>query len=348
MDVAQTADKIKEHVSLKPFNTFGVEATARYFLNLEHSGQLMELIESHPEWMDSYYMLGGGSNVLFTEDYPGLILLNRIFGKEVIDKTEMEIYLQVGAGENWHKLVRYAVEQGWGGIENLSLIPGTVGAAPIQNIGAYGAELKDVFHSLEAVELATGNKRQFRREECGFGYRNSVFKQQEKGRWCITSVTLRLSRKPEVNLSYQTLADWLEDQGITEPTIRQVSDAVIAIRRSKLPDPSQIGNAGSFFKNPVLSPSEYEALKGEWGSVPAFNLDDGNVKVPAGWLIDKAGWRGHSEQRVGTYQHQALVIVNFGGASGKEIWDFARRIQESVQSKFGIKLQPEVNVVGPR
>lgn len=344
--MSQISSNIDEYVSLKPYNTFGVDTTARYFFTIEHSDQLTELIRNHPEWMATYYMIGGGSNVLFIDDYPGLIILNRIFGKRIVQESEDYILLQVGAGENWHKLVRYAVERGWGGIENLSLIPGTVGAAPIQNIGAYGVELEEVFHSLEAVELSTGNKRHFKKKDCGFGYRNSVFKQSERGRWCITSVALRLSRNPEVNLSYRALSDWLESEGIKQPTIKQVSDAVIAIRQSKLPDPSDVGNAGSFFKNPLIKRWEFEALEAEWGNVPGFSMDDGHIKVPAGWLIDKAGWRGYREERVGTYQQQALVIVNFGGANGKEIWDFAQRIRESVHSKFSIELQPEVNVVG--
>ena len=290
-------------------------------------------------------ILGGGSNILFTQDYKGLVVLNRLKGITSEKISDNKIRITAGSGVVWHDLVLHTLENGWGGIENLSLIPGTVGAAPIQNIGDYGAELKDVFVNLEAFEYATGEMRTFGAEECDFGYRWSVFKGDLKGRFLITSVTLELSLQPEVNVSYGAIVSILETKGISEPTIRDVSDAVIDIRRSKLPDPAALGNSGSFFKNPVISSIDFEGLKLEYPEIPGYVIDETHTKIPAAWLIEQCGWKGQRRGEIGVHERQPLVLVNYGDGQGKNLQQLAFDIQESVSNKFGIPLTPEVNII---
>lgn len=336
---------IQEYTDLTPYNTLHVAAKAKKFVSVQTEKQLQSLLKSHDQTLP-LFVLGGGSNVLFINDFNGLILHIAILGKEIIKEDENYIWLKVGAGENWHETVRYCVEKGWGGIENLSLIPGTVGAAPIQNIGAYGVELDEVFESLAAVELKNGSSHIFYKDDCKFAYRDSVFKQEMKGQFAVTSVTLKLSKHPVLNTSYGAIQQKLDEKEITAPSIRDISDIVIEIRNSKLPDPAELGNAGSFFKNPVIGNEKFESLKREYPSAPGYPMDDNQTKVPAGWLIEQAGWKGKVTGSVGTYRQQALVIVNHGGASGEEIWQLAQKIQQSVDEMFDIKLVPEVNIVG--
>ncbi len=335
---------IQEHVNLSDFNTMGIAARARYFVSASSEMQLKQALEEHKALNTPLLMLGGGSNLLFVKDFDGLVIHVAIPGIEVIQENEQEVLVKAGAGENWHKLVMHAVEKGWGGIENLSLIPGSVGAAPIQNIGAYGVELEEVFVSLEAIEIKTGNRRTFTHSECRFGYRDSIFKNELKGKYAITHVTLRLQKSPKINTSYKALSAELSNRNIQNPTIKQVSDAVIHIRQSKLPDPAKIGNTGSFFKNPVIEQSRFKKLQKNYPDVPHYPAGDA-VKIPAAWLIDQCGWKGKRFGDAGVHKMQALVIVNYGEATGKEIWELAQKIQSSVKQTFGITLMPEVNVV---
>ncbi len=342
--MSQTVN-VKEHFDLSNFNTMGLSATARYFASVDSLTDIQQLF-SDARFKDlPVFMLGGGSNVLFVEDFEGLIIHLAISGKKVMDEDEDAISLKVGAGENWHTLVQYCVERGWGGIENLALIPGSVGAAPIQNIGAYGVELQEVFKSLEAYEIETGKIRTFNNVQCEFGYRDSVFKKELKGKYIIISVTLSLQKKPVVNVTYRALSDALRAKGIQNPAIKEVNKTVIEIRRSKLPDPSEIGNTGSFFKNPVISKAKFEQLKEVHPDIPSYPIGN-KVKIPAAWLIDQCGWKGKRFGDAGVHKKQALVIVNYGNATGDEIWNLAQKIRASVQEKFGVSLTPEVNVVG--
>lgn len=340
-----TSDPFRYNVSLAAYTTLGVEVQARKFLSVTSEEQLKQVLKTGEACGEPCLILGGGSNVLFTDDYKGCILHMQIQGREVVMEDQDQVLLRIGAGENWHETVRYCVEKGWGGIENLSLIPGTAGAAPIQNIGAYGVELEEVFVNLEAIELASADKRVFTKEECGFGYRDSIFKDEQKGKFAITYITLRLLKQPRLNISYGAVKSELERRRIGNPTIKDVSDVVIDIRNSKLPDPAELGNAGSFFKNPVISTDAYKALQKTHAHIPGYPIDNEKVKVPAGWLIEQAGWKGKVTGNTGTYKQQALVIVNHGGASGKEILALAERIQASVASEFGIELVPEVNII---
>jgi|AntRauTorcE11897_2_1112592.scaffolds.fasta_scaffold02224_5 UDP-N-acetylmuramate dehydrogenase len=343
--MSESALRIQDDINLAPFNTLGVPAKAKYFLSVRTVDELIAILPVDKQF-SSIFVLGGGSNILFMDDYEGLILHIAIRGKEVIRENENHIYLKIGAGENWHETVRYCVEKGWGGIENLSLIPGTTGAAPIQNIGAYGVEIEEVFESLTAIELETGSRHIFNKEDCRFAYRDSIFKQELKGKYAVADVTLKLSKNPELNTSYGAIKDMLDERKITEPTIQDISDIVIEIRNSKLPDPAKLGNAGSFFKNPIITDENYHNLKQEYPAMPGYSVDDARTKVPAGWLIEQTGWKGKVVGQAGTYRQQALVIVNHGDATGQEILQLAKMIQESVYEKFDIELVPEVNIVG--
>ncbi len=336
---------ILEYVSLKPHNTFGVDACARYFCRVATKEYLLNIIEEELPYYDKHLIIGGGSNILFCSDYDGLVILNEISGIEVVQEDQQSVWVKALSGTCWHDLVLYCVERNWGGIENLSLIPGTAGAAPMQNIGAYGVELKDTFVSLEAIDMNTGEERVFHHAECRFGYRQSVFKKELKGRYFIYSITLKLSRHPIVNTSYGDIRKTLEERKITQPTIRDVSDAVISIRKSKLPDPAATGNAGSFFKNPEVAADKAESLHMDYPDMPAYAQPDGNIKIPAAWLIEQCGWKGKQIGYTGNHAKQALVIVNYGNASGNEIWQHALHVQQSVKEKFGIWLEPEVNVI---
>lgn len=292
------------------------------------------------------HILGGGSNILFTGDVPGLLLKNEIQGIEVVRTHKNKVWVKAGGGVVWHTFVQWAVSQGLGGLENLSLIPGTVGASPIQNIGAYGVELKDVFVKLEAYEWETGQIRTFSKSVCQFGYRDSIFKRAAKGRYCILSVTFSLTKATQhrLNLSYGDIQKTLTAQNITHPDIQAVSQAVIHIRSSKLPDPANIGNCGSFFKNPETARSVLDRIRKNYPNAPGYDLPDGRVKIPAGWLIEQCGWKGKRVGNTGCYEKQALVLVNHGGAVGAEVLQLARDIIASVKQKFEVELEPEVNI----
>ena len=329
--------------SLKEYNTFGIEAKAKSFVEVNSSQQLEDALKIDRE---DLLILGGGSNVLLTKDFDGLVIKNSIKGIEVIDENDQFVTVKVGAGEIWHSFVLHAIDNNWGGVENLSLIPGTVGAAPMQNIGAYGVEIKEVFKSLEALHIETLTNKTFTKEECEFGYRESVFKLAAKSQYIITTVTFLLTKKDHnINISYGAITDTLNSKGITNPTIKDVSDAVIEIRESKLPNPKVIGNAGSFFKNPTIEKIDYEMLKLEYPEMPGYVVSDEEVKVPAGWLIEQCGWKGKQIGNIGVHKNQALVLVNYGGGNGSEIKQLALDIRDSVITKFGIPLIPEVNFI---
>lgn len=338
--------QIIDNHSLLPYNTFGLDACARHFAAFDTVANLRQILErrGHDEPL---LLLGGGSNIVFTGDVHGWVLKNEVQGIEVVREFPQKVWVKVGAGERWHDFVLWAVAQGYGGVENLSLIPGTVGAAPIQNIGAYGVELKDVFLRLEAADLWQKNApiHTFSRKKCQFGYRDSVFKRTEKGRWCITSVTFSLTRhQHRINTSYGDIQRTLTEMGVTQPSIADVSQAVVRIRTSKLPDPAQIGNCGSFFKNPETARAVLERIRASHPHVPHYDLPDGRVKIPAGWLIEQCGWKGKRVGNTGCYEKQALVLVNHGGATGHEVRDLAYAIIASVEEKFGVRLEPEVNI----
>jgi UDP-N-acetylmuramate dehydrogenase len=329
--------------SLKEFNSFGLDVRCKSLIILRDESELSTLLPCSPA---DIFLLGGGSNILLTSHLDKIVIKNEISGIELVEETGSEVVIRVGAGENWHNFVLWCVEQNYGGVENLSLIPGTVGAAPIQNIGAYGVELEEVFVSLEAYEIRTGKKRSFTKEECNYGYRNSVFKNDLKSKYFITRVMLRLSKKDhKLNVSYGAISKFLEAKGIEEPTIEDVSNAVISIRKSKLPDPKELGNSGSFFKNPEVSKSQFEKLQLKFPAIVFYNLPTGMVKVPAGWLIEQCGWKGKKVGNVGCFKNQALVIVNYGGASPREIVRLSKEIQASVFEKFSIQLETEVNFI---
>ena len=330
--------KANVNYSLEAYNTFGLDATARDFVTIESVSTLKKCIASQRR---PFFILGGGSNMLLTQDLNATVLYNQILGKEIVKENKNHIWIKIGGGENWHSTVLWAVSLGYGGIENLSLIPGSVGASPIQNIGAYGVELKDIFYNLSAIELNTGDQRIFTKKECKFGYRSSIFKTKLKGQFFITDVTLKLSKKPTLNISYGAITKEL--QGIVSPTIVDVSQAIISIRQSKLPDPAVLGNAGSFFKNPVIPYNTYRELKTKFPKIVAYELEEG-VKIPAGWLIEQCGWKGKRIGNLGCYEKQALVIVNYGGAKGTDLKQHALNVKKSVYSKFGILLQTEVNI----
>lgn len=331
------------NTSLKRYNTFGIDVKAERLAILRSEAEVVHALRAN---IVPLHLLGGGSNVLFTKDLPGLVLRNELPGIDIEEETEREVVVAAGAGVAWHQLVQWAIQRNYGGLENLSLIPGTVGAAPIQNIGAYGAELKDVFEKLEAYHLLSGERLMFNKDDCRFGYRNSIFKTEMKGCCLITRVWLRLSKCPTINLSYHILAAALREQGLANPSIAEVSQAVMAIRRAKLPDPALLGNAGSFFKNPEISQDQYEQLSRAFPDVVAFPLreNDRQVKIAAGWLIEKAGWKGRRIGDAGVHEKQALVLVNYGNASGSDILNLATEIQQDVAQKFGIWLEPEVNI----
>jgi UDP-N-acetylmuramate dehydrogenase len=342
---------LEENVSLLPYNTFGLEVQARYFARFASADALRQLLKLPQVQAAEKLILGGGSNLLFTKDFGGVVLKNEILGLEILseDGDTNTALLRAGAGESWHGLVEYALDQDLSGIENLSLIPGTVGAAPLQNIGAYGAELRDTFDHLEAVETATGVLRVFAAADCGFGYRESIFKNVLKNQFVVTAVVLRLHRQARPNVRYGAITDTLAELGITgEPTPHDVSRAVVHIRRSKLPDPAEIGNAGSFFKNPEISQAAFDRLKGQYPDLPGYPVP-GGVKVPAGWLIEQAGWkglrRGAGAGTHGVHARQALVLVNHGGATGSEIRALAEEIIAAVRQQFAIELHPEVNIL---
>lgn len=336
---------IKEDFCLKPFNTFGLEIMARRLSIITSIGNLQELYRDNELSGNKVLILSKGSNILFTKHFEGLVLLNQIWGKKIIKEDDNNIYLKVSSGEFWPSLVEFTVENGWGGLENMTNIPGKAGAAPTQNIGAYGAELKNVLVSLEAFELKTGEIVEFTNEECNFSYRNSIFKNKYKNKYFITSIVLKLDKKPKLNLSYKPLADAFAGKEIDNISISDVSKKVAEIRDSKLPNPDKLYNAGSFFKNPVVDQQKLASLKSKYPTIPSFSSVNGQYKLPAAWLIEACGWKGKRKGNVGVYEKQALVIVNYDNATGTEILNFAKSIQKSVIVKFDVKLEFEVNVV---
>jgi UDP-N-acetylmuramate dehydrogenase len=329
---------------LQDITTFHAKVFAKYYTVFSSPEFLKQILSSPEVKAMPFIILGGGSNVLFTGDFNGAIIRNAIEGIEVVREDAEHIYVKASSGEKWHDVVLYCVNRNYGGIENLSLIPGTVGAGPIQNIGAYGVELKDVLYEVEAMNIHNLEIRKFSNLECKFGYRDSIFKEAEKGNYIILSVILKLNKNPKVNVSYGSLSKELEGTGITQPTIKDVSNAVIRIRSSKLPDPDKIGNAGSFFKNPVITNTQFEKLKEMHPAIVSFPATDGYIKLAAGWLIEQCGWKGKRIGDAGVHKDQALVLVNYADATGKEIYELSTHIINSVKEKFGVELEREVNI----
>ncbi len=336
--------KVQENVSLRQYNTFNLEATARYFAAF-HSREALEEILREPQFRHTpKLILGGGSNILLTKDFDGLVLKNEVKGIHTISEDDDHVYVKAGAGENWHQFVMHCIEKGYAGLENLSLIPGNVGASPMQNIGAYGVEIKDVFEELEALHLQEHSLVSFNREACAFGYRESVFKRQYKDQFAILQVIYRLNKKPALNTSYGAIEQELERMGKT-PSVRAISEAVINIRSSKLPNPAEIGNAGSFFKNPEVTKEKYEALKLAFPNIVAYPLPGDHYKLAAGWLIEQCGWKGYRNGDAGVHARQALVLVNYGNARGEDLVELSWQVVDSVKEKFGVTLEREVNII---
>jgi len=346
---------IQNNIPIKQYNTFAINAYTESFAAFNSVENVQELLESYQQiknnQQNSVLILGGGSNLLFTSNFDGLILKNEIRSIKIVKEDEQHIYIQAGAGENWHQFVLFCIEHNLAGVENLSLIPGNVGASPMQNIGAYGVEIKDVFHSLEAYHIKDKKLVTFSLNDCEFGYRESVFKKKFKNQFIITSVTYRLNRVPDYHISYGAIGQELEKMGVKDLSIRAISQAVINIRTSKLPDPAVIGNAGSFFKNPEVGSHEFHELTRMFPGIVGYELSSGNVKLAAGWLIEQCGpssgisWKGYRKGDAGCHEKQALVLVNYGNASGSEIYDLSEEILQSVKAKFGVVLEREVNIV---
>jgi UDP-N-acetylmuramate dehydrogenase len=332
----------QKNISLLPYNSFHIEVNAAEFISVKTVEELQNILEKGGQ--EPLLVLGGGTNLLLTKDVDGLVVKIDITGKEEVKEDATHVYITAGAGENWHEFVQYTMTRNWGGLENLSLIPGNVGAAPIQNIGAYGVELKDVFYELEAYDRKEKKVYSFGVNDCQFDYRNSVFKAAGKDRYIILNVTFILNKNPVLNTSYGAIREELKKTGVHSPTIQDVSQIVIKIRRSKLPDPLEIGNAGSFFKNPVVDQAHFISLSAKYADMPAYPHEDKSVKLAAGWLIEQCGWKGYRRGDAGVHQNQALVLVNYGKATGKEIFELSEKIQKSVHKKFGIMLEREVNV----
>lgn len=335
--------EILHNYSLKFYNTFGINVYAENFIQVNNLDELREALANLNN--KPVFILGGGSNVLFTKNISGFTIKMNIPGIEVVKEDEEFYYINANAGENWHQFVMYCVDNNYGGLENLSFIPGQVGAGPMQNIGAYGVELQDVFVSLKALNIVTGEVHIFSKSDCEFGYRQSVFKTKAKGNYVILSVMFRLTKKPVFNTSYGVIEQELEKMGVNELSIKAISQAVINIRRSKLPDPAEIGNAGSFFKNPVVSQSQFEILKNAYPSIPNYPQENGEIKLAAGWLIEQAGWKGKTIGNFGVHKNQALVLVNYGGASGQEIYELSETIMQDIFKKYGVTLEREVNIL---
>ena len=332
--------QIQKNISLLPYNSFHLEANAAEFASVKSVEELQKILGTK----EPLLILGGGSNILLTRNVGGLVLKIDITGIDEVKEDATHVYVKAGAGENWHEFVEYTIKRNWGGLENLSLIPGNVGAAPIQNIGAYGAELKDVFYELEAYDRKGKKVYSFGVNDCKFSYRDSIFKSAEKGRYIILNVTFILNKNPVLNTSYGAIREELKKMGVSCPTIRDVSQAVIKIRRSKLPDPAEIGNAGSFFKNPVVDQALFLSLSSKYSDMPAYPHGDQSVKLAAGWLVEQCGLKGFRKGDAGVHNKQALVLVNYGKATGKEIFELSEKIAASVKKKFGVHLEREVNV----
>ncbi len=335
---------IEHNKSLKEYNTFGIDVTASEFVKVTSETALKDLLLKDPK--KRFFIISGGSNMLLTKDIDTLVLHIAITGITVVEEFKDSIIISANAGENWHDFVLYCINQGYGGLENLSLIPGYVGSAPIQNIGAYGVELKDTFVSCEAIHISSGEKHIFSNKDCKFGYRNSIFKSDVKDEFIITKVTFKLSKNNHIlNTSYGAIENALKENGITSPTIKDVSEAVIQIRQSKLPDPNEIGNSGSFFKNPVISIDHFSRLQKTYPDIPFYKIDNQTIKVPAGWLIEQSGFKGKRWGDAGVHEKQALVLVNYNNATGVEILDLSKKIQSKIKDRFDINLEIEVNII---
>lgn len=333
---------IQENISLKTFNTFGIDATAKRFVSITSVYHLQELLKKEK----NIFLISGGSNMLLTKNIEQLVVHLDCKGISIDKEDEDFVYLTVNSGENWHDFVLYCVEQNYGGVENLSLIPGNVGTCPIQNIGAYGVEVKNVITKVEAVEIASTKLHTFANKDCKFGYRNSIFKNEAKNKYAITSVSFKLTKQNHtLNTSYGAIETELASKNITNPSLKEVSNAVIAIRKSKLPDPKKIGNSGSFFKNPVISKSHFLELQNQYPNIPSYIISEDEIKVPAGWLIETAGFKGKRFGNYGVHEKQALVLVNYGNATGKEIYALAQKIKETILNQFSIHLEIEVNII---
>lgn len=335
---------IQENISLKSVNTFGIAKNARFFTIVNSETALKEALKWAKDRHQEVLILGGGSNILLTKDFDGLVIKIELQGITLVEENEENVFIKVGAGVVWNDLVSFAISQNWAGLENLTLIPGTVGASPMQNIGAYGVEIKEVFERLEALNRTSLETEIFSAEDCKFGYRESVFKHELKNHYVICAVVFRLKKRPEFHIEYGAIQDVLKEKGIEKLTIASVSEAVSTIRRSKLPDPKVIGNAGSFFKNPTITSKQYDELKSLFPEMPGYQTNEG-VKVPAGWLIEQAGWKGKRFGDVGVHEKQALVLVNYGNGDGLEIKDLSDKIRRSIKEKFKIELHPEVNFI---
>lgn len=336
---------ISSHISLKTYNTFGIEAKAKLFATINAMKDLQELMASPPYQKNQHLIIGGGSNLLLTQDVDGLVIKNNLKGIEIVAETNDTIYIKCAAGEVWHDFVMYCVNHQYGGLENLSLIPGCTGASPMQNIGAYGVEIKDVFHELEAIHSQSGEIHRFSKADCEFGYRESIFKRHYKNQFIITSVTFQLSKHPSFHIEYGAIKQELDKMKVSTLSIQSVSQAVINIRNSKLPNPSVMGNAGSFFKNPEVSSDCYRQLHERFPDLVAYPLANSNYKLAAGWLIEKSGLKGYRKGDAGVHNLQALVLVNYGKASGKEVYDLSSYVLEKVKEKFGVILEREVNII---
>ncbi|OMP31694.1 UDP-N-acetylmuramate dehydrogenase [Mangrovimonas sp. DI 80] len=335
---------VQQHISLKPYNTFGIDVSAKQFVSVSSLEALKSALADKQN--SPIFILGGGSNMLLTKDVEALVIHVNLKGIEVVEEQDNHVLVKAQAGENWHEFVLWCLEHDFGGVENLSLIPGNIGTAPIQNIGAYGVELKDVFERCEAIDIKTQELVSFSKEECQFGYRESIFKQAAKGKYIICNVTLKLTKHNHVlHTEYGAIKGQLEHDNITTPSINDISNAVIAIRESKLPNPKEIGNSGSFFKNPVISKQQFDQLKENFPNIPSYVVSEEEVKVPAGWLIETAGFKGKTFGTYGVHKQQALVLVNYGGAKGEDIFELAKLIQDTIKRLFGISIEMEVNII---
>jgi UDP-N-acetylmuramate dehydrogenase len=337
--------KIEKNISLKNLNTFGVDAKSKYFVEVYSAEELNQVLISKEYSNNQILILGSGSNILFTKDFDGLVIKNSISGIKLFDEDNNNLIVEAGAGVIWDDLVKYCIDKNIGGIENLSYIPGTAGAAPVQNIGAYGQELAETFYELNGVYVDSCEIKKFNGSECSFSYRNSVFKNELKNKFIITSVSLMLNKNPDINLSYNPVKEEVEKRHLKNPTIKDIRDIVIDIRKSKLPDPNELGNAGSFFKNPVITKERFIMLKEEYPDMHYFAVDDDNLKIPAAWLLEKTGWKGKRIGNAGTHKLQPLVIVNFGNASGRDIYEISELIKSDVKTTFDITLENEVNIL---
>jgi UDP-N-acetylmuramate dehydrogenase len=337
--------KIEENISLLRFNTFNISARAQYFAELSSESDILEFISEKRFNTISRLILGGGSNILLTKNFDGIVLKNNLKGISVIKETNEHYYIKAAAGENWHKFVLHCIENNYAGVENLSLIPGCVGASPMQNIGAYGVEVKDIIYEVETIDLKTGSTVIFNNLSCKFDYRSSIFKSTHKNLYIITSVTFKLNKKPDFNISYGAIKQELDLMGVNDLSISAISEAVCRIRTSKLPNPAELGNAGSFFKNPIVSKKIVNEILKYFPEMPVYNINSEQCKLAAGWLIEKCGWKGKKIKQCGVHSQQALVIVNYGGASGTEILELANQIINSVKEKFNVELEKEVNIV---